>query len=165
MNAYHAECKQRITSLSTTKPHIVASTETITAEGHRHVAATHETTFELTTDDYLTPAGDCILGINADTAPIDFDPDFTTTAQSHETTITATLTVNDHSTTITGRGHPDLSFTNTRSLVFRTSTYIDDRTVMIDASAAANDIDRSLIAALTDGASLTCRLTATPSAP
>jgi hypothetical protein len=45
-----------------------------------------------------------------------------------------------------------MSFENDRSLVIRTSDYVDDRTVMVSANAAAGDIDRDLVAAAADGA-------------
>ena len=96
--------------------------ETVAARGHEHVAATHASTFEVTTDDWLTPAGDCIVGVEADRAP------------------------------------PDLTFASDRSLVVRTSDYVDDRTVAVGADAAAADLDRSLVRALADGAALTVRL-------
>ena len=133
----------------------MAATETITAHGHEHVQATHESTFEFTSDDWLTPAGDCILGIEADQVPADFDPAFVAAAQAADAAITVTIEAGDHSQTITGRGHPELTFDDDRSMVARTSTYTDDRTVMIDADAAAADIDRELVAALADGATAT----------
>jgi len=133
----------------------MAATETITAHGHEHVKATHESTFEFTSDDWLTPAGDCILGIKADQVPADFDPAFVAAAQAADAAITVTIEAGDHSQTITGRGHPELTFDDDRSMVARTSTYTDDRTVMIDADAAAADIDRELVAALADGATAT----------
>jgi len=46
--------------------------EVVCARGHEHVSATHASTFEVTTDDWLTPAGDCILAVEADRAPRDF---------------------------------------------------------------------------------------------
>jgi hypothetical protein len=133
----------------------MAATETITAHGHEHVQATHESTVEFTSDDWLTPAGDCILGIEADQVPADFDPAFVDAAQSADAEITVTIEAGDHSQTIAGRGHPELTFDDDRSMVARTSTYTDDRTVMIDADAAAADIDRGLVAALADGATAT----------
>jgi len=60
--------------------------EVIRARGHEHVAATHESTFEVTTDDWLTPAGDCIVGIEADRAPADFDADFVAACRDPATT-------------------------------------------------------------------------------
>lgn len=133
----------------------MAATETITADGHEHVQATHESTLEFTSDDWLTPAGDCILGIEADQVPADFDPAVVAAAQSADAEIMITIEVGDHSQTITGRGHPELTFDDDRSMVARTSTYTDDRTVMVDADAAAADIDRELVAALADGATAT----------
>lgn len=133
--------------------------ETVTAVGHENVTAAHQSTFELTTDDYLTPAGDCILGIEADRAPADFSEAFVTTCQDAEATITATIETADHAVTVTGRGDPDLSFENDRSMVGRTSTYVDDRTIMVEADAAADDLDDDLIEALANGAAVTMTLT------
>lgn len=131
--------------------------ERVTATGHSNVSADHESTLELTTEDFLTPAGDCILGIEADRAPADFDPEFVSACQDDSATIRATLEVRDHQETITGRGHPGLTFQNERSLVCRTSTYLDGRTVMIDADRAAADLDRELVDALAEGANVTLR--------
>jgi hypothetical protein len=132
--------------------------EFVCACGHDHVSATHASTFEVTSDDYLTPAGDCILAIEADRAPADFAPGFVDACQSHDARIVATIEVDDHGEQIEGRGHPDLTFDSDRSLVGRTSGYVDDRTVMVGADAAATDIDRDLIAALSEGADLTLEL-------
>lgn len=132
----------------------MALEEQVTARGHDNVSAAHESTFELTTDDFLTPAGDCILGIEADRAPADFDAAFVDACQDAAATIEARLSVDGHSVTISGRGDPELSFDDERSLVGRTSTYVDDRTVMVEADAAAADIDRELVAALEGGATV-----------
>ncbi|PSQ64277.1 MAG: DUF371 domain-containing protein [Halobacteriales archaeon SW_9_67_24] len=126
----------------------------VDAHGHEHVTAQHASTLELTSDDFLTPAGDCILGIEADRTPADFDPDFVAACRDADATITATFEAGDHTETVRGRGHPDLEFTNDRSLVCRTSEYVDDRTVMVAADAAAADLDRDFVAALAEGADL-----------
>lgn len=133
-------------------------TETIRARGHEHVQSTHESTFEVTSDDWLTPAGDCILAIEADRTPADFADEFVEAAQSVDAEITATLSTEGHSHTITGRGHPDLTFAGDRSAVGRTSDYVDDRTIMVGADGAAADVDRDLVDALADGAALTLEL-------
>jgi hypothetical protein len=130
----------------------------VRARGHENVSAEHASTFELTSDDWLTPAGDCILAVEVDTTPADLDTEFVEACQSHEATITATLRADDHEETITGRGHPDLSFENDRSMVGRTSDYVDDRTVMVGADKAAGDLDREFVDALAAGADLECVL-------
>lgn len=130
----------------------------VRATGHEHVSAAHASTFELTSDDWLTPAGDCIIGIDADTVPADFDDAFVEACQSHDATITATIRVADRQQRFVGRGHPDLTFENDRSMVGRTSDYVDDRTIMVGADAAAADVDRDIVDALAEGAALDCVL-------
>lgn len=137
--------------------------EVVRARGHEHVAAAHASTFELTSDDYLTPAGDCILGIEADRVPADFDPSFVAACQSHESPIVVTLEADGHTERIEGRGHPDLTFDSDRSMVGRTSDYVDDRTVVVGADAAAADLDREFVAALADGAAVTVTLSVSDS--
>jgi len=132
--------------------------EAVRATGHEHVAAEHTSTLELTTDDYLTPAGDCIVGIEADRAPADFDDEFVAACRSADATITLVLEADGHREEVTGSGHPDLELTNDRSMVGRTSTYVDDRTIFVEADKAAADLDRDLVAALADGADLTATL-------
>ncbi|AGB16501.1 hypothetical protein Halru_1903 [Halovivax ruber XH-70] len=127
-------------------------TEVIHACGHEHVSGEHASTFEVSTDDFLTPAGDCILAIEADRAPAEFDSDFVAACQDATATITMSITAGGSETTITGRGDPRLTFESERSAVGRTSDYVDDRTIMLDADRAAGDVDRELIDALADGA-------------
>lgn len=130
----------------------------VRADGHEHVTAEHASTLEVTSDDFLTPAGDCILGIEADTVPADFDDAFVEACQDADATITATIDADGHAVTVNGSGHPDLSFESDRSHVLRTSDYVDERTVMVGADTAAGDVDRDLVAALADGADLTLTL-------
>jgi hypothetical protein len=120
-------------------------------------------TFEVTTDDWLTPAGDCILAVEADRAPRDFSAAFRDACATTEATITATITVEGpsatHTETIVGRGDPGLDLLDDRSLVARTSDYTDDaRTILVGADAAAADLDRDLVEALAAGAPVELRL-------
>jgi hypothetical protein len=132
--------------------------EVVRARGHENVAATHASTFEVSTDDFLTPAGDCILAVEADRAPADFGEAFVEACRDHDATITATVTVERDGERfedgVTGRGHPDLTFESDRSAVGRTSDYVDDRTVVVGADFAAEGFDRELVAALSAGGSL-----------
>ena len=132
--------------------------EVVRARGHEHVTGEHASTLEVTTDDYLTPAGDCILGIEADRAPAAFDREFVAACADADATITLTLEADGRTETVTGRGHPDIELTNERGFVARTSTYVDDRTILVDADKAAGDVDRNLVDALAAGAELTATL-------
>ncbi len=129
------------------------------ATGHENVTAEHESTFELTSDDWLTPAGDCILGVEAGPVPVAFDEAFASACQSRDATISVELSVNGYTQRIEGSGHPELTFESERSMVVRTSDYVDDRTIAVDADAAAADIDREIVSALAEGAEIECLLT------
>ncbi|SFS01098.1 hypothetical protein SAMN05216559_2447 [Halomicrobium zhouii] len=131
------------------------TTEIVHAHGHENVSAEHASTLELTSDDFLTPAGDCILAIEADRVPADFDDAFVEACRDADATITLTIEAGDQAETVTGSGHPDLTFDGDRSFVCRTSDYVDDRTVMVEADKAAADLDRDFVGALADGADVT----------
>jgi len=133
--------------------------EVVRARGHENVRGEHASTFELTRDAYLTPAGDCILAVAADRAPADFAPAFVEAARDADATITATLEADGHRVAVVGRGDPALTFEDERSMVGRTSTYVDDRTLLLEAEHAARDFDRELVAALAEGAAATFTLT------
>ena len=134
-------------------------TEVVHARGHEHVTAEHASTFEVTSDDWLTPAGDCILAVEADRVPADFDEAFVEACRSVEATIVVEFAVDvgDRvvTETVVGRGDPDLTYAGDRSFVGRTSDHVDDRTVVVGADAAAADVDRELVAALASGAPVT----------
>jgi hypothetical protein len=133
--------------------------EVVRAQGHENVTAAHASTFEVTSDDYLTPAGDCILAVEADRTPADFDAAFVAACQRADATIVATLDAEGTIERVEGRGHPDLTFESDRSLVARTSDYVDERTVAVGMERAAGDLDRTLAEKLADGAPLELTLT------
>jgi hypothetical protein len=132
--------------------------EVVRARGHENVRAEHTSTFEVTTDDWLTPTGDCILAVEADRAPADFDSTFVEACRDRTAAVTARIEVGESVHVVEGSGHPDLTFESDRSAVARTSDYVDDRTVMVDADHAAAEIDRRTVRALRGGADLTLTL-------
>ena len=134
----------------------MSRTQTVRARGHEHVTAEHASTWELTSDDWLTPAGDCILAVEADTTPADFDSEFVERCQSRDATVEATLRAGGREQVVTGSGHPDLTFESDRSLVARTSAYVDDRTVMVNADTAAVGFGSDIVAALAGSDELEC---------
>jgi hypothetical protein len=136
--------------------------EVVHARGHENVTARHTSTFEVTSDDYLTPAGDCILAVEADRTPADFDEAFVTACQRAETTVAVEIAVGETTERVEGRGHPELGFDSNRSLVCRTSDYVDERTVGVGMDRAAAGIDRAVVDRLAAGASLELTLTAHP---
>ncbi|WP_224269739.1 DUF371 domain-containing protein [Haloprofundus salinisoli] len=132
--------------------------EIVRARGHENVSARHASTFEVTSDEWLTPAGDCILAVEADRTPADFDPAFVDACRDEDARIVATFEVDGLTERVAGHGHPDLTFEGDRSMVGRTSEHTDDRTIMLGAEFAAEGFDRELVGALVDGAELTLTL-------
>ena len=131
----------------------------ITASGHAHVRGTHGSTLELTTEEWLTPAGDCIIGVGASHSCASLPAGMRSEAQSATSHISVELRVPGVVPSIVkGRGDPGLRWADPTSMVIRTSTYIDDRTLMVQADRAAADLPRQLIDALADGASLSVTL-------
>ena len=152
-----------------------ALVEVVRAVGHEHVTAEHASTVELTTDDWLTPAGDCIVGVEADRAPRGFSAAFREACRDADATIRATFAVGEpgdeavdlaapaHVDAIVGRGDPGLTLLDDRSMVGRTSGYTDDeRTIFVDGDGAAADLDRDLVDALAAGAPVALRLAVEP---
>lgn len=131
----------------------------ISAHGHENVSWEHESTLEVTSDDFLTPAGDCILGIEADTVPAEFEEEFVAACQNGDATIRIELEADGHTDHVEARGDPELTFESERSAVVRTSGYVDDRTIAVGADSAAAGIDRALVDALAAGTDLRVVLT------
>ncbi|MCE4610997.1 MAG: DUF371 domain-containing protein [Desulfurococcales archaeon] len=145
-----------VSRLRAAQPWIVVS-----AVGHSNVRATHKSTFEVTRDDYLTPRGDCIIGIRADKAPKDLPGWFKEEARRGGI-IVAVLCSEGICDAIAGKGDPRMTFSDERRMVFRRSDYVGPETVMIRASKAARDIRRDLIEKLKSGAELKVYLTVIP---
>jgi hypothetical protein len=128
----------------------------VQATGHRHVRATHETTLELTTEGWLTPAGDCIIGVAASDGCAGLPAPMRSAARSAGAQIFLELDAPTVAPVIVaGRGDPALQWTDPVSMVVRTSEHIDDRTLMLEADHAAADLPRELIEVLATGAPLT----------
>lgn len=130
------------------------------ARGHEHVRATHASTAEVTTEHFLTPAGDCILAIDAPIAPADLPAGLARALGEASSTVALGLAVEELADAIVGRGDPRVTLESERSLVARTSEYVDERTVLVGADRAAADVDRRLVDRLALGAPVTVALAA-----
>ena len=122
--------------------------EEIYAYGHKNVLGTHDTTIEITKNTNLTPKGDCIVGINATKACCDLKPDLKEKIKSGVKFV-ITLQVDHLSDTFEGYGSDKLRLLDEEDMVFRKSMFICDRTVLINCTKAARDINRDLIERLT----------------
>ncbi|GAB6944818.1 DUF371 domain-containing protein [Vulcanisaeta sp. JCM 14467] len=127
----------------------------VRAWGHVNVSARHRTTIEITRDDYLTPRGDCIIGIKADKGLSDINPELKEVIRKDGSLVMVIFIVDDYFDYVIGMGSSRLTLSNNNKLIIRRSSYIDDATLMIKANKAAINLDRRLIDRLKKGSPLT----------
>jgi len=125
--------------------------DTIKAWGHINVRATHRTTIEITKDDYLTPRGDCIIGVKADKGLFDLKPGLKEIIRKDNSIIIVIFVVDDLLDYVIGFGSSKLTLSNSSKLIIRRSSYVNDATLMIGASKAAVDLSRELVDRLKKG--------------
>lgn len=125
-------------------------TEVIIAHGHKNIRATHETTFEATKDEKLTPKGDCIIAVKADKSAADLSRKFKELAAKRGAKITIKIEANGEREEVKAEGDPRLTFTHPKDIVIRRSSYICSRTLAVKADKAAKDLSRKLVEKLRD---------------
>jgi len=121
------------------------------AKGHYNVKATHKSTLEITTDNYLTPRGDCIIGINSEVSAKTLPLWLKQGLKSKDSIVVIVVCSGSVCDSLTARGDPRLTLTDDRSLVIRKSTFIDNRTIAVESNKSARDLDRRLIDNLRKG--------------
>ena len=123
--------------------------EEIIAQGHPNVLGTHRTTIEITTEDFLTTNGNCIIGVMSSKSVNDYNPKLKEAIQNGSK-IEIEMVTGPFRENITGVGHKDLTLSNTVSMVFRLSEFISDRTALIGCSKSSIELDRNFINYLKD---------------
>ena len=129
------------------------------AYGHENVIGEHKTTVELTTEDYLTKQGTCIVGVRATQKLSDIASEVRRLATLETTKIVLVMEIAGIREQVTGTGGNNLSYTDSVSMVARTSSFQCGRTLMINADKAASDLSREFVSLLTkDGIEMDCEL-------
>ena len=116
----------------------------ITALGHINVRGDHPTTLEITTEDFLTLKGNCIIGIKASKGCHLLNQDLKSIIQQGRN-VGIFLKAGNNYDGFTGKGNPQLLLSNKISMVFRKSTFICDRTALIECTKYAGEINRDII--------------------
>jgi hypothetical protein len=125
--------------------------ETISCRGHPLVRGTHPTTFEVTKEDHLTPAGDCIIGIAADKGAADLSTDFREALARDGTRLVTRLTCGGITVEVHSEGSANMTLDHPIDLVWRRSGFVCGRTIGIHSDFVAATLPRELIAALARG--------------
>lgn len=118
--------------------------EVIYAYGHENILCNHNTTIELTKDNFLTKRGTCILGVNASKACFDLNPVLKKFIKKKKRFI-VTINVDNIIDSFYGFGSEKLVLSSKKDMVFRKSDYICNRTVLIQCSKSSNELNRKLI--------------------
>jgi hypothetical protein len=116
-----------------------------TAHGHPNVRATHRSTLEVTTEPFLTKRGDCILGVSASHSLCSINSAIGWALRQPGSRVVTQFSVSDVTDKVEGFGSPGLILQAPISLVWRTSTHEDDRTVAVRCDKAALSINRRLV--------------------
>jgi hypothetical protein len=119
--------------------------ETIIARGHENIRATHKTTFEITCEQKISRRADCIIAVDASLAAANLTDEFKKQAKKINALMEVIIEVEGLIEQITGTGSPQLTLSHPTDLVGRKSTFISDRTLLINSDKAAIDLDRNLV--------------------
>jgi uncharacterized protein len=114
------------------------------------VRGSHPTTIEVTTEDYLTEEGDCIIGVSASSGCLGLDERLKGALRREGAKVTIRIVVRELSFELGARGDPRLRLSHPHDIVIRKSDFVSDRTLAVGSDAAARDIPRELIRLLKD---------------
>jgi len=129
----------------------------IVSSGHLNLSATHKTTLEWTTEDFLNKTGHCIVGIKADKSFADLPKQFKELLKQGKE-LKITLECGGFKDVVTGYGDPRLTFIDPHCMIIRKSDYVCGRTLAVCADKAAADLNRNLIEEMKKGGQLTATL-------
>jgi uncharacterized protein len=129
------------------------------AYGHENVIGDHKTTVEITTEDYLTKQGTCIVGVQATQKLSELSSEIRELVTLETTKIVLVMEVAGIREQVTGTGGKDPTYSDSTSMVSRTSSFQCGRTLMINADKAASDLSREFVNLLTQNAiEMNCEL-------
>ncbi len=109
------------------------------------VRSLHPTTIEVTTEEFLTENGDCIVGVGAAKGCAGLDARVQEALRRRGSMVTIRLVVGTFSFSIRASGDPRLRLSHEHDVVIRRSDFISDRTLAIRADAASKDIPRDMV--------------------
>ncbi|MCU0632339.1 MAG: DUF371 domain-containing protein [Methanolinea sp.] len=134
---------------------------TIPCRGHPLVTAEHPTTLEITREQDLTLAGNCIIGVGAQCGARDLPSGFRALLCRDDALLLSVFSCEGMVVEVRARGSSSMTLDHPTDLVWRRSHYVCGRTVAVDADTTARTIPRDFVEALRKGSALTVVLTVT----
>ena len=117
----------------------------VTFYGHPNVRSLHSKSIEITKDGYLTPKGDCIIGIKANKACTNLEESIRRGLKSSSAIVKIEVFVEDESFIIKGRGDDRLTMLNPHDIVIRRTNFVCPRTMSVLCDKASSDMPRELV--------------------
>ncbi|VVB51478.1 Uncharacterised protein [uncultured archaeon] len=114
-------------------------------KGHENVRSTHKMTLEFTKDGHLTPRGDCIVAVSFPIGCAQLPPEFKKLLSNDNAALRIRISCGGETDEIHAQGSKELKLTHPTDIVIRKSTFIDDRTLAINANKAASDLKKALV--------------------
>ena len=129
------------------------------AYGHENVIGEHKTTVEITTEDYLTKQGTCIIGVKATQKLSELSSEIRKLVTLETTKIILSMEIAGIKEQVSGTGGNSLTYSDSTSMVARTSSFQSGRTLMINADKAATNLSREFVSQLRkNGVEMNCEL-------
>jgi len=119
--------------------------EVVEFRGHRLVRSTHPTTIEITTEEYLSEEGDCVIGVGATKGCAGLSTAAKAAMRVPGSRVRAELVVEGLSFEVRASGDPRLQLSDPHEMVIRRSNYVSGRTLAVHADAASKDVPREIV--------------------
>lgn len=119
--------------------------QTLTAQGHALIQATHPTTLMFTTESRLTATGDCIVAVAADKTLASLSGEFKDALKKPGAKLTITMQADNETEQIAAFGSPKLILMHPTDMVIRKSSFVCSRTLAAYANRAASDLSRRFV--------------------
>ncbi len=139
---------------------VMRATETLVCRGNENVLSRHKSTFEITKEEHLTKAGDCIIAVCSDKGAADLSAEFKRVLANDGAELTTVLSIGGLTHTIHSFGSSQMTLENPTDLVWRRSSFVCPRTVGIYSDTTAALIPRDMVKLLRDGGIMTVTLNA-----
>jgi hypothetical protein len=118
--------------------------------GHPNIQSLHAKAIEITKEEYLTPRGDCIIGVRADKACAGLDEALKHRLRSNTAIVKIEVIVGTESFVITGVGDQRLNLLSPNDIVIRKTNFVCPRTMSVRCDKSSLEVPRKMIKMLQD---------------
>ena len=130
------------------------ASDAVEFRGHPMVRASHPTTIEVTTEDYLTESGDCIIGVGGSKGCAGLSVEVKVGLKKRGSWVRVTFVVGGKQFVVRASGDPRLELTDPHDMVIRKSDFVNGRTLAVRADSSSRAIPREMVRLLKNPATM-----------